>query len=261
MVGRVLLAIALLLTSFATLAQQASPNGTTKRPKAISHDPSHIAASAGAAVGYKPFVYRKIGKIFKRQYYQENNNWYWYDQAIMEGHPEYARYVDANLPTCATSEDICQGIAISSRKPVAPKVGMQKKPVGQAVRRPQAASCDTGNMPHTDDPEGIYQDSGPLKVVNKCECVAIGIRVVGVREALYQGVIPAIFLQIFNTSGQRRSIQSDVQFRDQYGNTHWETTNVFILRADERVGLQAIKQVSAYDEAKVQAINVLSCGG
>lgn len=122
-----------------------------------------------------------------------------------------------------------------------------------------------GMLTRSEDPAGIWEDGGPFKITNKPECVKAGIRVVGVREGALNG-LGALFLQVFNTSGQRRTIQADVKFEYQPdGNinmgitTGWETTQPFTLRGDEREGFQVVKQLDAPHAARITDINVLGC--
>jgi hypothetical protein len=84
--------------------------------------------------------------------------------------------------------------------------------------------------------------------------------VVGIKAGLYNGMIPILSLQVFNSSGARRSIWADVKYVMDDDSAGWEQTRPFLLRGDEREGFQIIKQLDHVGQATVTNINVLGCG-
>lgn len=150
---------------------------------------------------------------------------------------------------------IQQGGSVPDTNPTAtPNVAVEVPlPIPVATVRP-GPQCDTGRGSNPRDPEGYWTDGGPFAITNKCECVDLGIRVVGVRFGAFNGLIPAIYMQVFNTSGERRSIWADVKFQ----NSGWEQSRPFTLRGDERAGYQTLKERRNGD--RITDINVLGCG-
>src|ERR1700681_3356391 len=113
--------------------------------------------------------------------------------------------------------------------------------------------CDQTNRFYPDDPAGHWTDGDP-NIINRCDCIAKGIRIVGEHFGTLSGSpMPVIFLQVFNRSGEPRTIWANVKFLS----SGWETTPPFTLRADERQGRQTIKALEGNN--RITDVNVLGC--
>ena len=79
------------------------------KPSNIRHDPNHRVGRVGGAHGHQAFVLARNGHRFHRRYYLQGGAWFWYDEAVPVGDPDYVGGDVQGLPTCDPNADDCQG--------------------------------------------------------------------------------------------------------------------------------------------------------
>lgn len=104
--------------------------------------------------------------------------------------------------------------------------------------------------------------AGGPPIRNNDSAACAGISIVEAGQGLYNGIIPAMYVKVQNSSGQRKWIQADIKYA---GETHtalqntydewWETTKPLVMHEDGE-GVFWVRT----RPARMLQLNVIGCG-
>ncbi len=99
-------------------------------------------------------------------------------------------------------------------------------------------TCTSSDPSVRATPVAEQASAGP-PIYNSDSPTCAGIRIVEAGQGMYNGIVPAMYVKVRNTSGQRKWIQADIKYA---GETHtalqntaeqwWETTQQLIMHED-----------------------------
>ena len=149
-------------------------------------------------------------------------------------------------------------------------VSMYGNAIMAAEGRRRGLNCDTVQAQNYQRNNQALHGGGSPAIVNSRAQNCSGISITGAGEGQYSGIVPGIYVQVTNVSGQRKWIQADIKYGQQTDTalqntqeTFWETTKPLVMRPDtDNTSIFWVKQVPGIPVSNFRAleVRVIGCG-